>query len=180
MEDKKLFILKHESLYNKITQSVGDVIKQKSNKELSTFLAGLISDCTKCPLGPVCNRLPDSSCADQLLVWLDSAAREKRSAPLVIDEDQARKKSPWKCEYTDKECPECGELQIIMTNQDTGRWFIGCAAYPKCKWHHYPHQYTGSAHRVDIDEWGDIDELEDNFPGIHGSELGVSWINIMP
>ena len=116
---------------------------------------------------------PADDCTVKQVGW---STEEPPSTPA-----KSKPKSKWSCEYLDDKCPECGAPKIGMTNNENGIWFYGCAAYPKCKWHWYPYsRSTNSPHRVDINEWGDIDEIAENFPDINGSELGVDWIGVMP
>ena len=98
------------------------------------------------------------------------------------DVGSSEPKSVWSREYVENErCPKCGEMKVLLTNRDNGKWFYGCATYPKCRWAWSPSTYScTSRHRVDIDEWGDIDEIAENFPCINGSELGVDWMGVMP
>lgn len=97
----------------------------------------------------------------------------------------SKPKSVWSRDYVeDRRCPKCGEMIVLLTNRNNGKWFYGCATYPKCRWSWSPSTYSHntytSRHRVDIDEWGDIDEIAENFPCINGSELGVDWMGVMP
>ena len=100
----------------------------------------------------------------------------------TVEQPDTKPKSVWSRDYVeDERCPKCGEMKVLLTNRDNGKWFYGCATYPKCKWSWSPSTYSHtSMHRVDIDEWGDIDEIAENFPRIDGSELGVDWMGVMP
>jgi len=34
---------------------------------------------------------------------------------------------------TSKICPSCGSVLVIRTNKFSGKQFVGCSEYPKCK-----------------------------------------------
>ena len=41
--------------------------------------------------------------------------------------------------HPDAECPDCGARPVYRRNRATGEEFIGCSAYPKCRFTCRPH-----------------------------------------
>lgn len=87
----------------------------------------------------------------------------------------------WRRVVIEDPCPECGESQVILHNPARGISFFGCSSYPRCTWRNFPHSGGGAHIPVDMMGVGmDIDELDEEFPGMCGDELGVDWIGAIP
>lgn len=40
----------------------------------------------------------------------------------------------WRSEVLDEKCPRCGSPRIRKVDLETGEEFVGCSAYPACRW----------------------------------------------
>ncbi len=79
---------------------------------------------------------PCAACGEPIPLTRLSAAPE---ASLCFACQQDNEREPVAPPYPQpapemKTCPRCGSLSVVRQNGEDMGWFLGCSAFPKCRW----------------------------------------------